>query len=437
MKIDILKRLSSSRVVILDGSMGALLIGKGITPSGPVGRLNIENPDVIEAVHEDYIESGAEIILTNTFETNPNHYKKGEFEEVIFAGIEIARRAARGKVYVAGDIGPLGVLVEPLGDFPYDEAYRIFCKIGDAFAQDLPDLIWIESFTSMVEARAAFLALRELNRPIVITGAFQKDGRTSCGDIPEAWAVTFQRLGAVAVGVNCTEPATAVEIVRRMRSVTNLPLVAKPNAGLPRIRQKKTVYTLNSPALANYFDQFIDAGATMVGGCCGSTPEYIRLISRRQRRVSKIVKDPGVFISSSREVINLSTSAPTLIVGERLNPSGRKSLRAAIEKDNFEIFGNEAREQEEAGADALDVNAFNPNVDEKRSLRKAVFEVYKKSSLPIFIDTQNFQAAEEVLKFWPGIPVLNSVPARIRELKGWLPMIKKYGARVVISLVGE
>lgn len=437
MKVKIETRLKQKRAVILDGSMGALLMSRGIEPGKPVYTWNIEKPSEVFTVHCQYVESGAEIILTNTFSINPQHVPRKWLEKAIDDGVGIARRAARGKAYVAGDVGPLGILVEPFGDFPFEEAYRNFLVIARCFRKAKPDLMFIETFTSMVEAKAAFLAMREVGVPIVVTGSFQNDHRTVCGDIPEAWAVTFENLGAVAVGVNCSPPETSLEVIKRMRGVTNLPLVAKPNKGIPRIRRSRTVWSLSDEAVANFYEMFIKAGATMIGGCCGTTAAGVRLISRRDRRIRLPVKHEQAFISSSRKILALSVASPTLIVGERLNPSGRKTLRDALEAGNTEIYGNDARLQEEAGADGLDVNAFHPAVDEKETLFKAVAEVYRKSSLPLFIDTQQFEAAEKVLRFYAGIGVLNSVPARRSELDRWLPMIKKYGFKVVVSLVGK
>ena len=436
MKVPIEKRVRSRRVVVLDGSMGALLMARGIEPGKSVCRWNIERPDVVGDIHRRYVASGAEIILTNTFESNPDHYEPAEFARLVPEAVAIAREAAGNSAYVAGDVGPLGVLIEPFGDFPFDEAYARFAIVARLFAKALPDLIFVESFTSMLEARAAFLALRLVGRPIVVTGSFQNDGRTVCGDTPEAWALSFEKLGALAVGANCTEPETALEMVRRMRQVTNLPLVAKPNAGIPRIVDEETVYSLSAQQLAKFYKEYVAAGATMIGGCCGSTPEYIATICRKKARVGFGKKYRRIYICSSRHVLNLGKDGPTLLVGERLNPSGRKALREALTKGDFEVYGTEACRQEEAGADALDVNAWSPTGNEKKALRQAVLEVYKKSSRPLFIDTQDFAAAEEVLRLYPGIAVLNSIPARSKDLRRWLPLVGRYGARAVISLVG-
>ncbi len=436
MKVSFEKRVQSRRIVILDGSMGTLLMARGIEPGKSVCLWNIERPDEVGDVHRRYAASGAEVILTNTFESNPDRYKPADFEKIIVQGVAIARRAAGNRIYVAGDVGPLGVLIEPFGDFLFDAAYDRFAIVARHFAKARPDLVFIESFTSMLEARAAFLALRRVGRPIVVTGSFQKDGRTVCGDTPEAWALSFERLGALAVGANCTEPKTAVDIVRRMRKVTNLPLVAKPNAGIPRVLGGKTVYSLSDQELARFYRPYVASGATMIGGCCGSTPAYVAGICRQKALGDFGKKYRGVDICSSRHVLNLGENGPTLLVGERLNPSGRKVLRESLARGKFEIYGSEARQQEEAGVDALDVNAFSPTGNEKKALRQAVLEVYKKSSRPLFIDTQDFAAAEEVLRFYPGIAVLNSIPARSKELRRWLPLVGRYGARAVISLVG-
>ncbi|MEO0205784.1 MAG: cobalamin-dependent protein [candidate division WOR-3 bacterium] len=271
---------------------------------------------------------------------------------------------------------------------------------------------------------------------------FQDNCRTLFGEIPESVAITFEKLGAKAIGVNCTEPKIAIEVLKKMKVVTALPLIAKPNAGKVTIEDGRVRNSISDSELAGYFDAFFKAGARMIGGCCGTTSAYINLIHRKRKNISKIAvkrfwkQRNESYLASPQKFVKADINS-TFIVGERLNPSGRQELTGNLLKGDYTIYGNEAKAQEDAGADAIDINAFVPELDESKTLLDCLYEVLKNSKLPIFIDTQNFSAAEKAMRVYAGIGVYNSIPARETELKRFLPIVKKFGFKAVISLVGR
>lgn len=442
-----LNKILVKRIIFLDGATGTNLLNKGIKPGESPSILNVQNPGVVYRLQKAYVDAGSDIILTNTFSANPLNFPSDRLREVITEGIKLAKRAANNKATVLGDVGPLGSLIKPYGEMDFREAVEIYKKIFRIFHQSGIRIFLIETFTSIIEAKAAFLAARNFSKNILVSFSLAENGRTIMGEIPEAIAATFKALGAKGVGINCTLPGVAIEALAKMAKITNLPLLVKPNVGKIEIVDNEVHYDISDYELARYFRKFVQAGARMIGGCCGTTPDYIKMIAQNKQfknnvvatyRLSKIArkfKEKFILTSPQRALIVKNDSS--ILVGERLNPSGRKKVKERLLAKDYKIYGEEAKLQQEAGAQALDVNAFVIDLDEKSSLVNAIYEVLKNSQLPLFIDTQNFEAAEQILSFYPGIGVYNSIPARKRELQKWLPMVKKYGFKAVISLVGK
>ncbi|MCX7995263.1 MAG: homocysteine S-methyltransferase family protein [candidate division WOR-3 bacterium] len=434
------------KIIILDGATGTNLFDKGLTPGEPPSVLNLKNPDAVYELQKKYIDCGSDIILTNTFSANPVNFKDLKYKEIIKAGVKIARRAAGKRRFVLGDVGPLGIMIKPYGDSEFEEVYKIYYEIFKTFCRAGVKAFFIETFNSFIEAKAAFLAGREFSQDIFVSFTFQDNCRTLFGEIPESIVLTFEKLGAKAIGVNCTDPDVTLTVLKRMAQVSSLPLIAKPNAGKVRIEGNRVINSLSDQELSDYFDNFVRAGARMIGGCCGTTPKYIELIHKkkytpvRTNAISKSIQSKEqkkyFYIISPQKFIKIDNSS-LVIVGERLNPSGRKKLKESLLKGDYRIYGEEAKLQEDSGADALDVNAFVPELDEDKTLLNCFYEVMKNSRLPLFIDTQNVSAAEKVMRFYPGLGVYNSVPARVKELKKVLPCAKKYGFGIVISLIGR
>jgi 5-methyltetrahydrofolate--homocysteine methyltransferase len=421
--------------VILDGATGTNLFGPGLAPGQSPSVLNIRDQSRVAELQGSYVEAGSDVILTNTFSANSNNFKKVMLGKVVRSGIALAKRAAR-KATVLGDVSPLGDMIKPYGVKDFEAAVADYERIFRAFKRAGLKRYILETFTSIIEAKAAFLAARRYATEIYVCMSFQHNGRTIMGDTPEAIAIMFESLGAKGVGANCSHPEVVVEVLHRMARVVRIPLIAKPNAGDVKIENGVVHHTMSEAELAGYVPEIVRAGANMVGGCCGTTPEFIRAISRKKmKHVRRNVKRL-FWLASSANTINVD-SRKTLVVGERLNPSGRKKLRESLKRKDYHVYGAEASAQEKAGADALDVNAFVDVLDEADTLRSAVCAVIKNCDLPLFVDTQNFKAAETVLRFYPGIGVLNSVPARREALLKWLPMIRRYGFKVVVSLIGK
>jgi 5-methyltetrahydrofolate--homocysteine methyltransferase len=430
-----LQQLMKQRIVILDGATGTNLLARNLKPGESPSILNVRDRDSVFTLQKDYIEAGADIILTNTFSANSKNYSSNLLDKVIRTGVVLAKQAAKNKM-ILGDIGPLGDLIRPYGDKDFETAVNDYKKIFRIFSRAGLRKFLLETFTSIIEAKAAFLAARKYATDIFVCFSFQDNGRTIMGDTPEAIAITFQALGARGVGANCCPPDVVVDALRRMAGVVQIPIIAKPNAGHVTIKDGQVHNSMSEAELVKYFNEFVRAGVNVVGGCCGTSPAYIRAIAKRKvKPVSRKAKK-AVYLSGQGSVLNVAEEK-TLVVGERLNPSGRKHLRTSLKNKEYSIYGTEANAQEEAGADALDVNAFVDVLDECDTLRNAVYEVITSCSLPLFVDTQDYKAAEAVLRIYPGIGVYNSVPARRQALLKWLPMIRRYGFKTVVSLIGE
>uniref|UniRef100_A0A7C6AG68 Methionine synthase n=1 Tax=candidate division WOR-3 bacterium TaxID=2052148 RepID=A0A7C6AG68_UNCW3 len=436
--MNIFERLLKKRIIILDGATGTNLFEKGLGPGEPPANLNLKNPEAVYQLEKRYIDAGSDVILTNTFSANPINFKGDRYKEVIKNAIKIARRAAGNKKYIFGDIGPLGILIKPYGEGDFEEAYKIYREIFKVFYSSGLKTFLIETFNSIIEAKAAFLAGKEFSENILVSFTFQDNYQTIFGDTPESIAIIFDKLGAKAVGVNCTEPDIAIKVLKRMSSVTDVPLIAKPNAGKVTIEDNRVKNSISDKELAGYFKEFVKSGARLIGGCCGTTPRYIELISRNKNvDISFRARRKNIsFLASSQRYIKIDTNS-TIIVGERLNPSGRKKLKESLINKDYTIYGIEAKSQEDAGAQAIDVNAFVPEINEEEILLNCLYEIIKNCKLPIFIDTQNFYAAEKAMMVYPGIGVYNSIPSREKELKRFLPLVKKFGFKAVISLVGK
>ena len=431
-----LYKILKRRTLFLDGAMGHNLLDKGLAPGESPSILNIKNPQAVYDLHRAYVNAGSDVILTNTFTANPFNMPSNKLREVIFEGVRLARRAAKNKAIVFGDIGPLGELIKPYGQLDFNEVLQIYKIIAKYFDQAGIKYFFIETFTSIIEAKAAFLAARSYSNDIFVNLSLQESGRTIMGDIAESIAVTFEALGAKGIGINCTLPEVAIEAVSKMARITNLPLVIKPNAGRVEIVGNKVHHTISDHQMSKYFKEFVKAGASIIGGCCGTSPDYIKMITKnKQRTIAGSIRKKFI-LASPCKTLEIKNDA-TVVVGERLNPSGCKKVKQRLKIRDYTVYGEEARAQEDAGADLLDVNAFLIDLDEKETLLNGIFEALKNSVLPLFVDTQNFDAAERILSCYPGIGAYNSIPAKRKDLIKWLPMVKKYGFKAIVSLVGK
>ncbi len=417
-------------LTFLDGAMGTMLQRQGLQPGQLPELLAIENPAVLTAVHRMYVEAGAQIVYANTF--GANRRKLGDrLEAAITGAIRAAKEACAGTdARVALDIGPLGELLEPLGSLSFEAAQNAFAemvRIGHAAGADL---VAIETMTDLQEARAALIAAKEnCPLPVMVTMSFEASGRTFTGCTPASMAATLTGLGADAIGVNCSlGPTQLLPILREIMAHTNLPVIAKPNAGLPDPVDGH--YDLSPTDFADAMAQAVAEGVSVVGGCCGTSPDYIRALHER-------VKDavPGERKACRKSLVCTATKAVTLdgvrVIGERINPTGKKRFQQALLAGDLDYIVDVAIQQEDAGADILDVNVGYPGVDEVTMLPLVVRRLQEATDLPLMLDSTTPAAIEAGLRVYCGKAAVNSVNGDPKSLTALLPIVKKYGASVV------
>ncbi len=424
--------LNSKEFIILDGGFGTQLSERlDAMPEVPE-TVNITDPDVVTAIHRSYIDAGADIIYTCTF--GANSYKLAgsglSVSDVVPAAIENARKAAAGTdALVALDIGPIGRMMEPNGDMTFDEAYDIFAEIVKA-GKESTDLIICETMTDLYELRAAVLAAKENSSlPVICTMTFERGGRTFSGTECSSMALTMSGLGVSALGVNCSlGPADFIPILDEIAKWTDLPLIAKPNAGLPDPVTGE--YTIGPSEFAEKAALFADHGAKLVGGCCGTTPEYIRALRSAYSTKSYRPQKKRSFSAVCTAERTVEIDKP-LIIGERINPTGKKALKEALKAGDLDYILSLALKEAEEGASILDVNAGVPQVDEKKVIVYIIKKLQGNVSAPLQIDSGDAEAIEAALRVYAGKAIINSVNGTESSLETILPLAARYGAAVV------
>ncbi|MDR1703382.1 MAG: homocysteine S-methyltransferase family protein [Clostridiales bacterium] len=433
-----IKSLTQDRALIFDGAMGTMLQAKGITPGEPPELWNLRNPQAILDIHKQYVEAGADVITTNTFQAHALKLgSKAASDEVIAAGVRLARES--GAAFVALDIGPLGRLMEPLGPLTFDEAYGHFRDQMMAGAAAGADCIIIETVSDLYEMKAAMLAAKEnTGLPVICSMTFQENGRTLTGADAVTAAAVMRGLGAGALGANCsTGPGSLAPIVKTMLEYASVPVIVQPNAGMPSIRDGITSYDMGPEEFAELTVDLVRAGARIIGGCCGTSPEYIRRLRTMAERVkpgTPVIKSVGICASGSRAV---AFGRSFVEIGERLNPTGKKRLKKAIvEMDSVYITG-EALNQINAGAQVLDVNVGLPEVDEAVVLPKITKLIQQTADTPLMLDSTSPEALEAAARVYNGVPVINSVNGKKAVIDAILPIAAKYGAMLVCLTLDE
>ena len=427
--------LAGDARLLFDGGMGTMLQAAGLV-AGEVPELwCLTHADAVTAVHRAYVESGSDVVTTNTFGANRLKLAGAAAVDDVFAAAVACARAA-GARYVAADIGPTGALLRPLGTLSFDEAYDLFAEEARAAARAGADLFIVETMTDLAEAKAAYLACREnTDLPVIVTMTFGEDGRTFLGTSPEIAAVTFDALGADAVGINCSlGPTELLPLAKRMRAVTAKPLLVQANAGLPHVEGDATVYDIGPEAYADAVRELVDAGVDLVGGCCGTTPAYIRLLDRiiSNRRPATHTVEPALTVTSAQNLVALPQGAGRIaVIGERINPTGKKRLQEALGAGEIDYVVSLGISQQEEGADILDVNIGLPGIDEAELLPRVVEALCGSVSLPLMLDSSDPLALEAACRRYPGIPIINSVNGSPESLEAILPIAARYGARLV------
>ena len=436
----ILSRLKNE-ILIYDGATGTLLQESGALKAGACPEeLNLSKPGAIKAIHSDYIKAGADIIETNSFGGNRLKLKTygldKEFYKINREAARIARQAAAGRAYVAGSVGPLDRQLRPLGDLSFDEASGFFREQIEALKDGGCDLIILETFADIKELKAALVAAREAGDiPVQAQMTFEGGERSTYGTPPAAFAVLFQSLGADIIGTNCsTGPDELLSVIKEISPRTDKFISCLPNAGLPELRAGKTYFPETPKSFARYAVEFARLGVNLIGGCCGTTPEHIKEIKAalKGRKPAKKIYVPAFRLSSRTKVVELNAKTRPLIIGERINPTGKKELQDEIKNGKTIIIRREAIEQAKKGADILDVNVGVPGSDEPSAMVSAIGSVEGVCELPISIDSADPLSIEAGLKEATGKPLINSVNGEEDKIKSILPLAKKYGAAVLV-----
>ena len=442
MKLPFLQAIRE-RVLVLDGAMGTMLQERGLKPGQSPEELNLTLPEVVAGVHQEYLDAGADILVTNTFggsREKLSHYAlEGRLAEINARGVEIARQVAGDKAYVAASIGPTGKFVEPVGDLSFDEMAGQFREQARALIDAGADLITLETFLDIKEIRAAVIAIREVSSgiPIIAMLTFDDKGRSVLGTPPEAAAITLESIGADIVGSNCGLGVEGIhDILSAMRRVTGLPLISQANAGLPVLKDGKTIFPATPDEMTAYHDRMLALGVRVIGGCCGTTPAHIRAIKAALAGKETPCRAAGpsegtTWLSSRGGFVAIGKGQPVAIIGERINPTGKKAFAAELREGKVSYIRREALEQVTAGATLLDVNVGAPGIDEPAAMERAVFCVSGAVSVPLVLDSSSPEALERGLKAADGKVLINSVNGEEKSLARILPLAKKYGAAVI------
>ena len=425
-----------------DGGMGTILQAKGLAGGELPETWNLKRPEDIIDLHCSYLEQGVNIFNTNTFGANALKYPDN-LEEIVRAAVELAkearRRTGREDAYIALDIGPTGKLLQPMGDLPFEEAVRLFSQVVRTGAEAGADLVLIETMSDSYEAKAAVLAAKEnCDLPVLITTIYDASGKLLTGGTVDSTVAMLEGLRVDALGVNCgLGPEQMLPIVERMTQVASVPIIVNPNAGLPRTEGGRTVYDVDPEEFSTWMERIAALGVQIVGGCCGTTPDHI---GRTIRKVSRMpfrentLKHRTVVTSFSQAV---EIGPRPVIIGERINPTGKKKFKAALRENNIEYILAEGLRQEDSGAHILDVNVGLPEIDEPAMMGEVITRLQSVLALPLQIDTTDSAALERGMRLYNGKPMVNSVNGKQESIETVFPLVRKYGGVLVALVLDE
>ncbi len=433
-----------NHLLCLDGGMGTLLQAQGLAAGELPERWNLTHPEVITKIHRDYYDAGSNVVSTNTFGANTLKFSQDELDAIVRAAVENARAAARAsngtqEKWVALDIGPTGRMLAPLGDLDFEDAVAIFAETVKLGVKYGCDLIFIETMNDSYETKAALLAAKEnSDLPVFVSNAYGEDGKLMTGATPAAMVAMLEGMGADAIGCNCSlGPKALAPIVEEYLACASIPVLLKPNAGLPRSIDGVTVYDVKPPEFAAEVTALLDKGVRIAGGCCGTTPDYIRALTTISASMAPRPIEP-----KERTVVSSYTHAVVfgeapLLIGERINPTGKKRFKEALKANDIDYILGEGIAQQEKGVHILDVNVGLPEIGEIRMLTTAVRELQAIIDLPLQIDTSDPIAMEAALRRYNGKAMINSVNGKEESMRAIFPIAKKYGGLIVALTLDE
>jgi len=442
-----IKKLTEERVILFDGGMGTMLQEMGLLPGELPESWNILHPEKIKSVHRAYVDAGAAVITSNTFGACPVKFPcDGEISwgDAVAAGVRLVREVIDGmsdgkERFCALDMGPTGHLLKPLGDLDFEDAASAYAEMARVGESAGADLILIETMNDSLETKAAILGAKEgSSLPIVVTNVYDAVGRTMTGADPAAMIALCEGMGVSAVGMNCgLGPDSMLKLMPAFAEYASIPVIVNPNAGIPRTEDGVTVFDITPAEFAEYMKKIVLAGASAVGGCCGTTPEHIRLTAEAVKGIVPTqVTDKGkCLVSSATHAVEIGDTP--VLIGERINPTGKAKLKAALRENNMTYILGEAVAQAEKGVHILDVNTGLPEIDEVQMLSSAVTEIQGVTDLPLQIDTSDPVAMEAAMRVYNGKPMVNSVNGKEESLEAVLPLVKKYGGVVIALTLDE
>lgn len=438
------KTYLKQNIVYLDGGMGTLLQAQGLKPGEHPERWNLSHPETITAIHKAYYDAGSNVVSTNTFGANLLKFPEAELEEIVaaaFRNVRAAREQSTGvqEKFIALDLGPTGKLLKPLGDLDFEDAVAIFAKTVQLGVKYGAELILIETMNDSYETKAALLAAKENSTlPVLVSNAYGEDGKLMTGATPAAMVAMLEGMGVDALGANCSlGPKQLRGVAEELLQYASVPVLLKPNAGLPREADGKTVFDVMPEEFAGELEALMQQGLRVVGGCCGTTPEYIKEVTEKTAGMQPVaLSEKQITMVSSYTHAVVFADVPVLI-GERINPTGKKRLKQALKENDMDYILSEGVAQQEKGVHILDVNVGLPEIDEVKMLETATCELQAILDLPLQIDTADIKAMEAALRRYNGKAMINSVNGKQESMEAVFPLVKKYGGLVVALTLDE
>lgn len=432
------------KILFFDGAMGTMLQKYGMEMGEIPELLNVKNPELLYKIHFEYLEAGADVITTNTFGVNALKLQNTKYtvDEIVKAGVDIAKKAVsnyQNKKYIALDVGPTGKLLEPIGDLTFEQAYDIYKEVVISGQIHGADLIIIETMSDIYETKAAILAAKEnTDLPIFCTMTFDENGRTLTGTDVINMTVVLEGLGVDALGINCgLGPLQIKALYEKLKDYTSTPVILQPNAGMPVYSKEGTHYDIDADKFANYMYEFANMGAWILGGCCGTTPEHIKKLVELCHLIKPIPIESKNFTMVSSYSKTVEIGKVPVIIGERINPTGKKKFKEALKNKDIDYILDEAFKQKEVGADILDVNVGLPEIDEKDMMYTAIKSIQAILDIPLQIDSSDIEVLGTALRIYNGKALINSVNGKQEIMEQIFPIVKKYGGVVVALTLDE